>query len=112
MQGLDALRELLGANHIPFVGESGGDYRCNQRILTGSRLPAPADRVLTTVLLTDIVAGEKPQDHVYFHRPPISGLEAYETVRRELSRLTDRELADIGITRSHIDRIASGEARS
>jgi uncharacterized protein YjiS (DUF1127 family) len=36
----------------------------------------------------------------------------YETVRRELSHLTDRELADIGITRSEIERIASGEARS
>jgi uncharacterized protein YjiS (DUF1127 family) len=36
----------------------------------------------------------------------------YETVRRELSHLTDRELADIGITRSDIDRIAFGEARS
>jgi uncharacterized protein YjiS (DUF1127 family) len=35
----------------------------------------------------------------------------YETVRRELSHLTDRELADMGITRSDIDRIASGEAR-
>jgi uncharacterized protein YjiS (DUF1127 family) len=35
----------------------------------------------------------------------------YETVRRELSHLTDRELADIGITRSDIDRIASGEGR-
>jgi hypothetical protein len=33
-------------------------------------------------------------------------------VRRELSHLTDRELADIGITRSDIERIASGEARS
>jgi uncharacterized protein YjiS (DUF1127 family) len=36
----------------------------------------------------------------------------YETVRRELSHLTDRELADIGITRSDIDRVASGEARN
>jgi uncharacterized protein YjiS (DUF1127 family) len=36
----------------------------------------------------------------------------YETARRELSHLTDRELADIGINRSDIDRIASGEARS
>jgi uncharacterized protein YjiS (DUF1127 family) len=40
------------------------------------------------------------------------GWRRYETVRRELSHLTDRELADIGITRSDIDRIASGEARS
>jgi uncharacterized protein YjiS (DUF1127 family) len=36
----------------------------------------------------------------------------HETARRELSHLTDRELADIGITRSDIERIASGEAHS
>jgi uncharacterized protein YjiS (DUF1127 family) len=35
----------------------------------------------------------------------------YETVRRELSHLTDSELADVGITRSDIERIASAEAR-
>jgi uncharacterized protein YjiS (DUF1127 family) len=34
----------------------------------------------------------------------------HEAVRRELSQLTDRELADIGITRSDIERIASEEA--
>jgi uncharacterized protein YjiS (DUF1127 family) len=34
----------------------------------------------------------------------------YEAVRRELSHLTDRELADIGISRSEIERIASGDA--
>jgi uncharacterized protein YjiS (DUF1127 family) len=33
-----------------------------------------------------------------------------ETVRRELSQLSDRELADIGISRSDIDRIADEEA--
>jgi uncharacterized protein YjiS (DUF1127 family) len=31
----------------------------------------------------------------------------HEEVRRELSHLTDRELADIGITRSDIERIAA-----
>jgi uncharacterized protein YjiS (DUF1127 family) len=31
----------------------------------------------------------------------------HEAVRRELSHLSDRELADIGITRSDIERIAS-----
>jgi uncharacterized protein YjiS (DUF1127 family) len=36
----------------------------------------------------------------------------HEAVRRELSHLTDRELADIGITRSDIDRIASEETHS
>ena len=33
-------------------------------------------------------------------------------MRRELSYMTDRELADIGITRSDIERIASGEAHT
>ena len=36
----------------------------------------------------------------------------HESVKRELSHLTDRELADIGITRSDIDRIASQEAQN
>jgi uncharacterized protein YjiS (DUF1127 family) len=36
----------------------------------------------------------------------------HEAVRRELSQLTDRQLADIGITRSDIQRIASQEAHS
>jgi uncharacterized protein YjiS (DUF1127 family) len=34
----------------------------------------------------------------------------YRAVRRELSHLSDRELADIGITRSDIDRVATGQA--
>ena len=33
----------------------------------------------------------------------------YSEARRELSHLSDRELADIGITRSDIDRIAHGQ---
>ena len=36
----------------------------------------------------------------------------HEAARRELSQLTDRELADIGITRSDIERIASEETHS
>jgi uncharacterized protein YjiS (DUF1127 family) len=35
----------------------------------------------------------------------------YGRVVQELSRLSDRELADIGITRGDIDRIARGRAR-
>jgi uncharacterized protein YjiS (DUF1127 family) len=36
----------------------------------------------------------------------------HEAVRRELSQLTDRELADIGITRSDIERIAYEKTHS
>jgi uncharacterized protein YjiS (DUF1127 family) len=34
----------------------------------------------------------------------------HDAARRELAQLTDRELADIGITRSDIERIASEDA--
>ncbi len=36
----------------------------------------------------------------------------YDTSVRELSRLGDRELADIGITRSEIQRVAWDSAQS
>ena len=35
----------------------------------------------------------------------------YDAAVRELSHLSDRELADIGISRSDIERIASEQAR-
>jgi len=53
--------------------------------------------------------GKEPQDHVDFDRPPLSGLEA---TRSGPARTLARELADIGITRSDIDRIASEEVHS
>jgi uncharacterized protein YjiS (DUF1127 family) len=38
------------------------------------------------------------------------GWKRHEAVRHELLQLTDRELADIGITHSDVERIASEEA--
>lgn len=32
----------------------------------------------------------------------------YKTIKQELSKLSDRELTDIGINRADIDRVASG----
>ncbi len=39
-----------------------------------------------------------------------SAWRRHDAITRELSHLSDRELADIGITRSDIDRIASDYA--
>jgi uncharacterized protein YjiS (DUF1127 family) len=78
----------------------------------GTRLQTTQDRPIISATIP-ARRRERPQDHVYFHRPPkYQAWRRYETVRRELSQLTDRDLADIGITRSDIDRIASREARS
>jgi uncharacterized protein YjiS (DUF1127 family) len=66
------------------------DHRC---------IPAPRRRKGCKTMFTSIVRRYQ-------------AWRRYETVRRELSHLTDRELADIGITRSDIERVASGEAHS
>jgi len=42
----------------------------------------------------------------------INAWKRYGEIRRELSHLSDRELADIGITRSDIERIATDSAQS
>ena len=48
--------ELPGTNRIPFVGESAGEIvDAVNEFLTGSRAPVAVDRVLATVLFTDIV---------------------------------------------------------
>ena len=48
--------ELPGKDHIPFVGDNATEIAdAIQEFLTGSRAPVPVDRVLATVLFTDIV---------------------------------------------------------
>jgi uncharacterized protein YjiS (DUF1127 family) len=53
--------------------------------------------------------GKEPQTMLSSIARLYQAWKRHEAVRRELSHLTDRELADIGITRSDIDRIASEE---
>ena len=48
--------ELSGTDHIPFVGDNAGEIaEAIHEFLTGSRAPVMVDRVLATVLFTDIV---------------------------------------------------------
>ena len=48
--------ELPGKDHIPFVGDNAGEIAdAIQEFLTGSQAPVEIDRVLATVLITDIV---------------------------------------------------------
>jgi pimeloyl-ACP methyl ester carboxylesterase len=48
--------ELPGIDHIPFVGDNAGEISdAVEEFLTGSRAPVSVDRVLATVLFTDIV---------------------------------------------------------
>jgi pimeloyl-ACP methyl ester carboxylesterase len=48
--------ELAGTDHIPFVGDNADEIAdAIQEFLTGARAAVPVDRVLSTVLFTDIV---------------------------------------------------------
>ena len=48
--------ELPGSDHIPFIGDNSGEIvDAIEEFLTGSRTPVTPDRVLATVLFTDIV---------------------------------------------------------
>ena len=57
----------------------------------------------------EILTGEKDKIMLASIARLYQAWKRHESVKRELSHLTDRELADIGITRSDIDRIASQE---
>ena len=46
---------LPGADHIPFYGDADGYAEEIEEFLTGTRHPAPSDRILTTVMFTDVV---------------------------------------------------------
>ena len=90
------LVELPGIDHLPYVGESDVIVDEVQEFLTGVR-PAPHDdRVLATVMFTDIVGsteragklGDKAwKDLLERH---------YEVVRRELKRFRGREIDTSG----------------
>jgi uncharacterized protein YjiS (DUF1127 family) len=57
------------------------------------------------------LAGEKPKPVLSSIIRFIQHWKRYGGVMQELSRLSDRELADIGIARCDIDRIAKRQLR-
>jgi class 3 adenylate cyclase/pimeloyl-ACP methyl ester carboxylesterase len=87
--------ELPGADHIPWIG---GDEIADeiQEFLTGIREPAAPDRVLATVLFTDLV-GSTERAHELGDRRWRDLLEEHNRlVRRELERFRGREIDTAG----------------
>jgi len=88
--------ELSGKDHIPWLSEADDVINEIEELLTGSRGPSEPDRVLTTVLFTDIVGST--------HRAAALGdrrwqglLESHNAlVRRELGRFRGREVGTAG----------------
>lgn len=90
--------ELSGIDHLPFADDADADALIDQVIefLTGTRPAAEPDRVLATVLFTDIV-GSTERAAAMGDRRWREIIDAHHTmIRRELDRYRGRELDTAG----------------
>ena len=89
--------ELPGVDHLPFVGDNAGDIAdAIEEFLTGSRTPVPVDRVLATVLFTDIVGSTEKAAALGDHRWRDLLDNHHSTIRRNLTRFRGREVKTTG----------------
>jgi len=90
------LVELVGEDNLIFAGNSDADLDEMDEFLTGSRHAARADRVLATVLFTDIV-GSTEHLAESGDRKWRDLLDAHDrTIRRQLERFRGREVGTRG----------------
>jgi class 3 adenylate cyclase len=90
------LVELAGDENLMFVGDSDGDIDQIEEFLTGTRQAVGTDRVLATVLFTDIVGSTERATRLG-DRAWRALLDAHDrVVRRQLERLRGREVKTVG----------------
>jgi pimeloyl-ACP methyl ester carboxylesterase len=88
--------ELSGDDHLPWVGDRDAILDEIQEFLTGVRPTPESDRVLSTLLFTDIVSSTELADRLG-DRAWIELLERHHAmVRRELARFRGREVDTAG----------------
>ena len=91
------LAEFTGADHLPYIGENADDIADEiQEFVTGSRPAVEADRVLATVMLTDIVDLTKRASDLGDRRWRALLDQHDDLVRQEISRLRGREVKSLG----------------
>src|SRR5947208_9060911 len=89
--------EVPGTDHIPFVGDSADEIAdAIEEFLTGSRTPVPVDRVLATVLFTDIVGSTEKAAALGDQRWRDLLDHHHATVRRNLVRFRGHEVKTTG----------------
>ena len=89
--------ELPGKDHIPFVGDNAGEIAdAIQEFLTGSRGSVEIDRVLATVLFTDIVGSTEKAAALGDSRWRKLLDDHHVTIRRNLTRFRGREVKTTG----------------
>jgi pimeloyl-ACP methyl ester carboxylesterase/class 3 adenylate cyclase len=87
---------LPGADHIPFYGDAAGYAEEIEEFLTGARHAPPPDRILTTVMFTDIVGSTKLSGALGDARWRELMARHDELVRSELERHRGREVKTLG----------------
>jgi pimeloyl-ACP methyl ester carboxylesterase len=88
--------ELPGIDHLPWAGDTDSVLGEIEEFLTGTRMPPEADRVLATVMFTDIVGSTKRAAALGDGRwRELLGAH-HEAVRAELSRFRGCEVKTLG----------------
>jgi len=90
------LVELPGDDHIPWVGDCDAIVDQIEEFLTGVRPSQLADRLLATILFTDIVDSTRKADQLGDRNWKKLLLKHNEVVRKELSRFRGREVKTTG----------------
>lgn len=88
--------ELPGTDHLPYVGDADSIVEEVQEFLTGVRHSPEPDRVLTTVLFTDIVGATERAAELGDRRWRDLLESHHAIVRRELERHRGQEIDMIG----------------
>jgi class 3 adenylate cyclase len=91
------LAEFAGVDHLPYIGENADDIADEiQEFVTGSRPAVEVDRVLATVLLTDIVDSTKRVSDLGDRRWRTLLDQHDGLVRQEIARFRGREVKSLG----------------
>jgi class 3 adenylate cyclase len=90
------LVELQGADHVPFLSDADAIVDEIEEFVTGTRHSPEADRVLATVLFTDIVGATESAAKLGDRRWHDLLDSHHALVRRELARFRGREIDTAG----------------
>ncbi len=90
------IAEFEGDDHVPFTGDFGPVLDQMEEFLTGSRQSRPLDRVLATVMFTDIVDSTRRAADAGDRRWGELINRHDELTRRQLERFRGREVKTLG----------------
>jgi class 3 adenylate cyclase len=88
--------ELEGIDHLPWAGDADAVLGEIEEFLTGARTVPEPERILATVMFTDIVSSTQRAQEVGDERWRVLLAEHQAVARRELARFRGREVKMLG----------------